>query len=106
MYKRQVDNLVEKPDPEVAPSNLGIIGRYIFTPDLFEHQKNVRRGVGGEIQLTDAMQSLARASKMFSWTFQGKRYDIGTMKDWFQSHIELSIDSEFSNILKEVLKKL
>ena len=68
-----VDNLVEKPDPEVAPSNLGIIGRYIFTPDLFEHQKNVRRGVGGEIQLTDAMQSLARASKMFSWPFQGKR---------------------------------
>jgi UTP--glucose-1-phosphate uridylyltransferase len=100
-----VDNLVEKPEPEAAPSNLGILGRYIFTPDLFEHQKNVRKGIGDEIQLTDAMQSLANEAKMLSWTFKGKRYDIGTMKDWFQSHIEMSIDSEFSNVLEEVLKK-
>ena len=101
-----VDKLVEKPEPEDAPSLLGIQGRYIFTPDLLVHQEKTNKGAGGEIQLTDAMQSLARESKLYSWTFTGNRYDIGTMKDWFQSHLELSIASEFSPIIKEVLKKL
>ena len=101
-----VDDLVEKPSIEEAPSLLGIQGRYVFTPELFEHQKTVTKGAGGEIQLTDAMRSLARNSKLFSWTFGGKRYDIGTMKDWFRSHIELSSNSEFSPILEQVLSKL
>ena len=60
----------------------------------------------GEIQLTDAMQLMAKNGEMFSWTFDGHRYDIGTMKDWFQSHLELSANSEFSPILNEVLSKL
>lgn len=101
-----VENLVEKPNPEDAPSLLGIQGRYVFTPALFNHLKQTGIGSGGEIQLTDAMQSLAQVQKMYSWTFKGKRYDIGTMKDWFQSHLELSIQSDFSSILREVLKKL
>ena len=101
-----VDELIEKPEPEKAPSLLGIQGRYIFTSELFTHQKEIRRGAGGEIQLTDAMQSLANESQMFSWTFEGRRYDIGTMKDWFQSHIELSAKSEFSPLLNEVITKL
>ena len=101
-----VSELVEKPKPEVAPSLLGIQGRYVFTPELFAHQKNIVKGVGGEIQLTDAMQMLAKNAEIFSWTFHGKRYDIGTMKDWFQSHIELSHISEFSPILEEVISKL
>ena len=102
----QVVDLIEKPEPESSPSLLGIQGRYVFTPELFEHQKNVKKGSGGEIQLTDAMKSLAKSDKMYSWTFEGKRYDIGTMKDWFQSHLELSAKSEFSPILEEVLEKL
>lgn len=101
-----VSELVEKPEPKEAPSLLGIQGRYVFTPDLFDHQRNVRKGSGGEIQLTDAMQSLAKEEDIFSWTFSGKRYDIGTMKDWFKSHLELSAESEFSSVLKEVLNKL
>jgi len=101
-----VDNLVEKPEPENAPSLLGVLGRYVFTPDLFKYQKITEAGASEEIQLTDAMQALAQNSEMFSWTFHGKRYDIGTMKDWFQSHLELSANSEFSPILKEVLSKL
>ncbi len=101
-----VDKLVEKPDPKDAPSLLGIQGRYVFTPDLFKYQKKVKKGAVGEIQLTDAMQSLAKNSKIYSWTFNGKRYDIGTMKDWFQSHLELSAKSEFSPILNQVLEKL
>jgi len=101
-----VDKLVEKPEPEVTPSLLGILGRYVFTPDFFDYQKNVAEDNRGEIQLTEAMQSLAIHSEIYSLRFQGRRYDIGTMKDWFQSHIELSSKSEFSPILEEVLSKL
>ena len=102
----RVTNLVEKPEPKKAPSLLGIQGRYIFTPEIFEYQKKVGKGVAGEIQLTDAMQLFAESEKIFAWTFRGKRYDIGTMKDWFQSHLELSANSSFSPLLGEVLKKL
>jgi len=101
-----VSDLIEKPNPEDAPSLLGIQGRYVFTPELFVHLRQTSLGSGGEIQLTDAMQSLSQVQKMYSWTFKGKRYDIGTMRDWFQSHLELSADSEFADILKGVLKKL
>ena len=101
-----VKDLVEKPEPEVAPSLLGIQGRYVFTPDLFFHLKKTIQGSGGEIQLTDAMKSLSHVKKMFSWTFKGKRYDIGTMKDWFKSHLELSFKSTYKSVLEEVLEKL
>ena len=101
-----VDDLIEKPETKMAPSLLGIQGRYIFTPQIFNHLKRTSVGSGGEIQLTDAMQSLAKAHDMYSWTFKGKRYDIGTMKDWFQSHLELSAKSEFSDIIHEVVNKL
>tara|TARA_Y100001980_G_C14553990_1_gene339978 strand:+ start:587 stop:1432 length:846 start_codon:yes stop_codon:yes gene_type:complete len=101
-----VDELVEKPEPEDAPSLLGLLGRYVFTPDLFHHLKNIKPGADGELQLTDGMQGLAKESGMFSWNFKGERYDIGTMKDWFQSHLELSSKSQFSPILDEVISKL
>ena len=101
-----VEDLVEKPEPETAPSLLGIQGRYVFTPDIFTHLKSTKSGAVGEIQLTDAMNSLSKVQQLYSWTFKGKRYDIGTMKDWFQSHLELSIDSDYSSALEEVIKKL
>ena len=68
--------------------------------------KKTRVGSGGEFQLTDAMKSLSEVQKLYSWNFKGKRYDIGTVKDWFQSHLELSVQSEFSPILKQILDKL
>ena len=101
-----VDKLVEKPEPEASPSLLGILGRYVFTPDIFSFQRTINAGDGGEIQLTDAMQALATESRIYSWTFGGRRYDIGTMKDWFQSHLKLSANSEFSPFLNEVVNKL
>lgn len=101
-----VNELVEKPEPHEAPSFFGIQGRYIFTPELFYYLKRVVSGAGGEIQLTDAMKALLNNDKMYSWEFDGKRYDIGTMKDWFQSHIELSANSDFSHILEEVTRNL
>ena len=101
-----VDNLVEKPNTADSPSLLGIQGRYVFTPELFNHLKKTEIGSGGEIQLTDAMSSLSQVQKMYSWTFEGKRYDIGTMRDWFKSHLELSAKSEYSSVLRGVLEKL
>ena len=100
-----VDELVEKPEPEAAPSLLGILGRYIFTPDIFNHQKSVEYGKGGEIQLTDAMQALAKESNLYSWKFTGKRYDIGTMEDWLYSHLELLLQSDYRKNIKEIIEK-
>lgn len=101
-----VNELVEKPEPAMSPSLLGILGRYIFTPDIFRYQRLIEEGKGGEIQLTDAMQALALEEDLYSWTFPGKRYDIGTMEDWFRSHIELSSNSDYSKILNEVISRL
>ena len=101
-----VEDLVEKPAPIDSPSLLGIQGRYVFTSDIFNHLSKTAIGSEGEIQLTDAMKSLSKVQKMYSWTFKGKRYDIGTMDDWFRSHLELSLKSNFSSFLKEILKKI
>ena len=101
-----VKGLVEKPGPDLAPSLLGIQGRYVFNSEIFEHLKSTKSGKDGQIQLTDAMNSLSKVQKMYSWTFKGKRYDIGTMKDWFQSHIELSAKSDFSHILKNLMLEM
>lgn len=100
-----INNLVEKPGPENAPSLLGIQGRYIFTSEIFDYLKLEHFGADGQIQLTDAMNSLSHNQEIYSWTFKGKRYDIGTMKDWFESHIELSIESGYSSIIQEILNK-
>ncbi len=102
----EVDSLVEKPEFNESPSLLGIQGRYIFTSEIFNHLKATSEGSNGEIQLTDAMQSLAKVQNLYSWTFSGKRYDIGTMKDWFESHLALSFQSDYSEVLEEVIKKL
>ena len=69
--------LVEKPRPEVAPSNLAIVGRYLFTPRVFQAIERTPRGYGGELQITDAMQTLADGEGMYSYRFEGDRYDIG-----------------------------
>ena len=100
-----INNLVEKPGPENAPSLLGIQGRYIFTSEIFDYLKLEHFGADGQIQLTDAMNSLSHNQEIYSWTFKGKRYDIGTMKDWFESHIELSIESGYYSIIQEILNK-
>ena len=100
-----VDELVEKPEPEVAPSLLGILGRYVFTPDIFGYQKSVEYGEGGEIQLTDAMQAMAKKSNLYSWKFKGKRYDIGTMEDWLYSHLELLLQSDYQKSIREIIGK-
>ena len=75
----RVNDMVEKPDPKDAPSNLAIIGRYILTPDIFDILKNTQAGKGGEIQITDALLEQAKAGNVIAYKFQGKRFDCGSV---------------------------
>ncbi len=90
----EVEDLVEKPKPEDAPSDLGIIGRYVLTPEIFDAMKRVAPGVGGEIQLTDALKLLLNDQKIYASEFEGKRYDIGNKLDWLKSSIEFALQND------------
>ncbi|MFQ5887081.1 MAG: UTP--glucose-1-phosphate uridylyltransferase GalU [Candidatus Hydrothermarchaeales archaeon] len=90
----EVEDLVEKPKPEDAPSNLGIIGRYILTPQIFDVMKRVSPGVAGELQLTDALKLLLGEQKVYASEFEGKRYDIGNKLDWLKSSIEFALQND------------
>ena len=97
--------LVEKPEPDEAPSNLGVIGRYVLTPKIFEKLEQTQRGAGGEIQLTDAIQALMDEQSVFGYAFEGDRYDAGTTMGWLQASVELTlarpdIGAEFRDYLR------
>lgn len=74
-----VKDMVEKPDPQNAPSNLAIIGRYILTPDIFDIIRETKPGKGGEIQITDALLTQAQKSMVLGYKFKGKRFDCGSV---------------------------
>jgi UTP--glucose-1-phosphate uridylyltransferase len=100
-----VDDLVEKPAPEDAPSNLGIIGRYILTPAIFNAIEQTPPGKGNEVQLTDALRLVAE--KKYAYVYKGRRYDIGNKLDWLKSNIELSLaDKRFNSELGIFLHSL
>ncbi len=86
--------LVEKPAPEVAPSNLAIIGMYILTPEIFEALRQTAPDAGGEVQLTDALNMLAQEQTVYGHVFEGIRYDIGKKLDYLRATVELAIDRE------------
>ena len=75
----RVTSMVEKPEPQDAPSNLAIIGRYILTPDIFDILRKTKPGKGGEIQITDALLEQAKEGKVIAYKFQGKRFDCGNV---------------------------
>ena len=81
----KVINMVEKPDPKDAPSNLAIIGRYILTPDIFDILKSTKPGKGGEIQITDALLEQAKQGKVIAYKFQGKRFDCGSVDGFVEA---------------------
>lgn len=102
LYK--IEDLVEKPKLEDAPSNLGIIGRYILAPEIFDHINEVPPGVGGEIQLTDALRLL---DESYGCIFDGKIHDIGNTVDWLKSSIEIALEDDKVNIeLREYLMNI
>ncbi|MEE8402867.1 MAG: UTP--glucose-1-phosphate uridylyltransferase GalU [Candidatus Hydrothermarchaeaceae archaeon] len=105
----KVIDLIEKPKPENAPSNLGIIGRYLLTPEIFDCIEETSRGAGKEIQLTDAIGLLKERQNVYAYEFKGTRYDIGTKLDWLKSSIEIAlqreeIKEELLNYLKEITR--
>ena len=89
VYK--VKKLVEKPSVEEAPSNVAILGRYIITPKIFEILENTKPGKGGEIQLTDALESLISNEAMYAYNFEGRRYDVGDKLGFLEATIELAL---------------
>ena len=85
-----ISGIVEKPSPEEAPSTLAVAGRYILTPGIFDELANQQQGVGGEIQLTDAIASMLRREKIFAYRYDGKRYDCGSKLGFLQATVDLA----------------
>ena len=90
----QIRGIVEKPKAEDAPSNLAVMGRYIFTPEIFEALEGVKPGVGNEIQLTDAIARLIVSQSVYGWVFNSGRYDIGKKLDYLRATVEMAIDRD------------
>ncbi|HEX7468169.1 MAG TPA: UTP--glucose-1-phosphate uridylyltransferase GalU [Methanobacterium sp.] len=100
----EIEDLVEKPKLHDAPSNLAITGRYILNHEIFDHIDNLTPGVGGEIQLTDAMKSL---EKIYGHVFEGKIYDIGNTVEWLKSSIEIALeDPEVGEDLRSYMAEI
>jgi UTP--glucose-1-phosphate uridylyltransferase len=97
---------VEKPNPENAPSNLVIASRYIFTSNIFEYLSTTKPGLGNEIQLTDAMQSMLKENDMYGYKFDGVRYDIGNKLDFIKTNLIFGLkNQEIGHELKKWLKQ-
>jgi UTP--glucose-1-phosphate uridylyltransferase len=90
----EVAKFVEKPAQGVAPSNLAIMGRYIFTPKIFDYLELHEKGAGGEIQLTDAIQKLNESEGVFAFNFKGKRYDVGERLGYILTTLEFALQNE------------
>ena len=87
----KLQGIVEKPKPDEAPSTLGVVGRYILSPRIFHFLENLRRGAGGEIQLTDAIGRLLRDEAVFGYEFHGERYDCGSKLGYLQATVNYAL---------------
>ena len=90
----RVRGLVEKPDVDKAPSDMAVLGRYVITPDIFPILAQTQPGVGGEIQLTDALRVLSEQRAMLACVFQGKRYDVGNKEGYLQATLEIALQRD------------
>lgn len=103
----QIEDMIEKPGPERAFSDLGILGRYVFHPDIFEAIKKTDPDKGGEIQITDAIKILLETKPVYGYLFEGKRYDAGDKLGLLEASIDLALKRpEFGQKLREYLKSL
>lgn len=106
-----VRDLVEKPSPEEAPSQLAIMGRYVLTPHLFDVLERTNPDAGGEIQLTDALRLLAEDEMLYAYYFEGHRYDIGDKLGYLQATVEFALrhpelSAPFAQYLQELVQQL
>ncbi|NOQ15134.1 MAG: UTP--glucose-1-phosphate uridylyltransferase GalU [Methyloprofundus sp.] len=103
----KVESIVEKPKPEVAPSNQAVIGRYILTPAIFDKIEKTGKGAGGEIQLTDAISDLLNDEQVLAYEFEGTRYDCGSKLGFLIATVEHGLlHKELKNDFKDYLKEL
>lgn len=107
----RIDDLVEKPAPEEAPSNLSVMGRYILEPQIFDLLAETPPGAGGEIQLTDALRALVRERPLYGYLFEGRRYDVGHSLGYLEATVEFALElpdvkEQFERYLREVAGKL
>jgi len=101
----RVSTIVEKPDPETAPSNLAVVGRYILTPRIFDLLESTPRGAGGEIQLTDAIAALLQEEQVLAYQFKGSRYDCGSKLGYLKATIEYALQhDELSDEFRKYLR--
>lgn len=106
-----IRNIVEKPKPEVAPSNRGVVGRYILTPTIFELLERTTAGAGGEIQLTDAISELLKQEQIHAYKFDGIRYDCGSKTGYLQATIDyalqhMDLKSSMEDVLNNCFERL
>jgi UTP--glucose-1-phosphate uridylyltransferase len=102
-----VKDMVEKPAPEKAPSNLAVIGRYVLTPTIFPFLEKTKPGAGGEIQLTDGLRGLIEKEPVYAYRFQGVRYDAGNKLEYLMATVEFALQREdlgeqFRSYLKDL----
>ncbi|MGD9566843.1 MAG: UTP--glucose-1-phosphate uridylyltransferase GalU [Sedimentibacter sp.] len=102
-----VNDLVEKPSGDKAPTNIAILGRYIITPKIFEILENTNKGVGGEIQLTDGLKELCNIEKVYAYTFEGRRYDVGSKIGFLEATVDYALKrDDLRDEFKAYLHKL
>ena len=105
-----VEDIIEKPSVEETPSNIGTVGRYVFVPEIFDCLKKTKRGVGDEIQLTDAIRMLIEKEEVYAYTFKGKRYDAGDKQGYVKAIVDFALQradlkEEFRRYLVELVGK-
>lgn len=102
-----VKDLIEKPSQDKAPTNIAILGRYIITPKIFEILENTSKGVGGEIQLTDGLKDLCNIEDVYAYTFEGRRYDVGSKIGFLEATVDYALKrDDLRDEFKAYLKKL
>ncbi|MBS0500431.1 MAG: UTP--glucose-1-phosphate uridylyltransferase GalU [Burkholderiaceae bacterium] len=103
----KIERIVEKPAPEAAPSRMGVAGRYILTPRIFDEIRSQPAGAGGEIQLTDAIARLMQKERVYAYQYSGKRYDCGSKEGFLQATVELALQHpQMGAPFREYLKSL
>ncbi len=102
----EIGDLVEKPAVGEAPSDLGVLGRYVLTPKIFSMLESTPRGAGGEIQLTDAIRALMQEQPVFGYRFQGERHDAGTRLGWLKATVAVGLQSDDADEFRAYIRGL
>ncbi|MPM41235.1 UTP--glucose-1-phosphate uridylyltransferase [bioreactor metagenome] len=103
----RIDEIVEKPAPDKAPSRMGVAGRYVLTPAIFEELRTQPKGAGGEIQLTDAIGRLMASETVYAFQYTGRRYDCGSKEGFLEATVDLALQHpDVGPSFREYLKSL